>query len=129
MKFKEEHMKKQFEELDPLLQEMCYEFEKQANSLGRDAIVTRVSDPFPGESGVHPLKRAVDFRDEIVTNEIRAKLFTAPEVEQIVDFLNQSYERNDGKETCIHHSFNGGPYHFHIQLASRMDAYVKPRTS
>lgn len=125
MKFKEDYMQAQLTETPPLLQEMALSFESTCKSVsGIEPLVTRVSDAVQGDSGVHEAKRAFDVRDEFEGKN----LFTAEHVKSIVDQMNAEYPRTDGKQTCIHHSFQGMPFHFHVQMAADMKAYpAKPK--
>ena len=122
MKFKEPHMEAQLEECHPLLKLMVGDFDKLSLEIsGKEAIVTRVSDSVPGESGVHPAKRAVDFRDQFQGRPT----YTVDERDYILERMNKKYRRNDGKKTLIHHSFNGGPAHFHLQISAILDVYKR----
>jgi hypothetical protein len=112
MKFKSAHMMAQYDELPSLLKTIVEEFCELSVQFGVTPVVTRISDPVPGESGVHPAKRAIDFRDEFSG----MRLYTPDQVEEIVMHLNTKYERQDGKVVCLHHSFKGMPHHFHLQV-------------
>lgn len=121
MNFKEERFREQFKLLPPLLQFMGYEFAEIALTGGIVSFVTRVSDAFPGESGVHPLRRAIDFRDEfpkdvfMYPTQLRLKL---------LDHFNRKYARRDNKPTLLWHSFAGGPRHFHLQIPPDLARYI-----
>lgn len=112
-KFKQSHMEAQFEKLPEILKEICRTFESLCAELGKESVITRVADRVEGESGVHPLYRAVDYRDETSDG---ADLFTDEETAYIVERINRKYRRTDGKLVCIHHSFKGMPRHFHLQV-------------
>ncbi len=86
---------------------------------GQEAIITRVLESVCGDSGVHEARRGVDVRDEFEGG----RLYTDNQVKMLVEHMNTCYPRNDGKPTCIHHSFAGGPLHFHIQIALSTLAY------
>lgn len=116
MKFKEPHMKEQFEGRPPKLKEICYFFEELSLGFDIEPVVTRVLDKVSGESGVHPVGRAVDFRDECRDKNGVKHLYTEEQAQFIVDEINSKYPRDDDKEVCIHHSFAAGPEHFHIQI-------------
>jgi len=111
MKFKEPHMEAQFLSRPLRLLEVCKEFEDLSEAFGIEPVVTRVTDPVEGESGVHPAGRAVDFRDE----HDGVLMYTDAQTAAIVEYLNKKFERGDGKPVCLHHSFQGGQYHWHLQ--------------
>lgn len=121
MQFKEKKMRDQLFGAHTLLMDMAREFERASMELGIEPVVTRVTDHFDGESGVHLYGRAMDFRDEHRGD----RLYTDSEVKIICDKLNKKFKRYDGKSSCIHHSFNEGPAHFHVQVASSYCAYKK----
>jgi hypothetical protein len=85
---------------------------------GKELVITRVSDAFPGESGVHTCKpcRGVDARGEYDTNQGIMHRYEPEEVKQIVFEINEKYKRDDGKDCCIYHNFGEGPKHFHFQI-------------
>lgn len=113
MRFKLPHMKAQFDELPKALKQVCEDFCRLSKKFGVEPVVTRVSDPVAGESGVHLAKRAVDFRDQ--TSDGR-RLYTDEQVKEIVVVLNRLHERTDGKPTCYHHAVPGSTFHFHLQV-------------
>jgi hypothetical protein len=94
------------------LQEIADYFVHLSEGYGVDPCVTRVWDAVSGDSGVHEAHRAVDFRDE---HDGRS-LYTTGQVLAIVTDIKRKYPRDDGKLTCLHHSFQGGLYHFHLQI-------------
>ena len=117
MKFKEPELQAQFNELPPRLQEIGLFFDQLSDEMGIDAVATRIWDPVPGDSGVHEAHRAIDFRDETRSSDGQsAFLYTADQVNHILTTINNQYPRTDGKLVAIHHSFNGMPYHFHLQI-------------
>lgn len=113
MKFKEAHLIDQYNARPEALKEVCRYFEELSLEFGVEPVVTRVTDRVPGESGVHPAGRAVDFRDEFAPGLF---LYSPEESARIVEAINERFPRTDGKKVCIHHSFSGGPKHFHIQI-------------
>lgn len=118
MKFKEEHMKEQFDKAAGMVQEIVEFADSFAKQLcEKEMIVTRVSDPVPGESGVHVAIpcRGVDCRSEYPVDAGIVNRYTFEEVEAILDAVNKKFPRTDGKLTVMHHSFDGGPHHFHLQ--------------
>jgi hypothetical protein len=116
MKFKQPHMKAQYDSRPAKLKEICEFFESLSMGFGIDPVVTRVTDRVEGESGVHPAGRAVDFRNEIRGEAVSAFLYSEAQVQEILSRINGRYRREDGKQVCIHHSFKGMPAHFHIQI-------------
>lgn len=116
MKFKEPHMAVQYEKRHPRLKEVCRYFCELSMDFGVDPVVTRVTDTVEGESGVHPAGRAVDFRNEIRTEKGSVFLYPTAVAQEFVAKINGKFPRSDGKVVCLHHSFNGAPYHFHIQV-------------
>ena len=125
VRFKEERLQAQLLETSSLLQEMAVQFEAICRDVaGIEPTMTRVSDPVEGESGVHLDKRAFDCRDEFAPNQF---LFTPSQRDEITKKMNELYPRNDGKKTCIHHSFRGAPHHFHIQVAPNEGVYARKK--
>lgn len=116
LKFKEAHFEQQYDSRPPRLRAICADFVELASKMGIDAVVTRVTDPVSGESGVHPAGRAVDFRDEYSPG---CHLFTDEQVSVILEYLNGTYPRPDGLKVAIHHCFCGGPFHFHLQTSAK----------
>lgn len=121
MKFKSEQVEKEFEAAPILLKIISYEFSSiSLRMIGQEGIMTRVLEKVVGDSGVHEDYRAVDFRDEFDGG----RLYTDDEVKSLCSYMNENFKRNDGKPTMIHHSFNGGPLHFHIQIAISTKTYM-----
>jgi len=120
MIFKSPNMEKQLYNTPKELKRIAYDFEWLSKVFGVECVVTRVTDPVEGESGVHPDGRAVDFRDECGGNY----LYSKEDREFIVSFLNIKYARKDGKKCVIWHSFNGAPHHFHIQIPVDSSQFV-----
>lgn len=122
MKFKEPHMYDQLRDSSVILQLMVDDFVNFAGMhFKKDCMITRVWDPVPGETGVHPDKRAVDIRQE----HEGEKVFTDTEANALVNFLNGKWHRLDGRPTCLLHSFQGGPQHFHIQVSQYVKQYER----
>lgn len=120
MEFKSPEMQVQLVKSSIVLQLLVYDAESFITThFKKQAIVTRVWDSFPGESGVHPDKRAIDLRDE----HEGERLFTDLEINSIINYLNGKWQRNDGKPTALHHSFQGGPLHLHLQIPISTKAY------
>jgi len=121
MKFKKPEMEQELLAASVFLRHMAREFDAASKAIaGQEAIVTRVLEPVKGESGVHSDYRAIDFRSQFDGGF----LYTEEQIKKLVDHMNGLYVRNDGKVTCIHHSFNGGPLHFHVQLATYLPSLV-----
>lgn len=114
-------MKAQFDKIPELLKKICWEFCLWSRSIGVEPIITRVSDPVRGESGVHSMLRAVDFRDETSDG---INLYDDNKIMDIVNSMNSKYARHDGKPTLYHHSFNGQPKHIHIQISADLETYI-----
>lgn len=119
--FKSNHMRAQFNRMPLFLRMIAFDFADLAEEYDKDIVITRVSDPVSGESGVHLDDRAFDVRDEHGGEHT----FTEEERLAIVNHLNAKYKRNDRFKTCIHHAFGGGPEHFHVQISRDMNVYKK----
>jgi hypothetical protein len=109
-------MRKQYEMLPKKLLDICEFFNQMSLKEGVEPVVTRVSDKVDGESGVHPLYRAVDFRNEYVVGQSKKWLYPIETIEYMVDAINKKFPRNDKKLVAIHHSFQHGPFHLHLQI-------------
>lgn len=115
MKFKHPSLQDEFYQAPAMLQIMATWFEQLCIAhFGIDPVVTRIKETVPGSSGVHEAGRAIDFRDE----HAGRRLFTDEQVTFLVKQMNTRFPGNDSKDTCIHHKFQGGPAHFHIQISS-----------
>ena len=112
--FKLPKYEKEFYNAPPRLQEIVQEFALLARKGGIAATVTRVRDHVEGSSGVHKLNRAVDVRDEFKGE------FTFPQPlrDELIEFINAKYPYGDKYKTCVWHSFDSGPHHFHFQVSS-----------
>jgi hypothetical protein len=120
MKWKSPHLKDQFDQSPEKLKEVMRYFQIQSLAYGIEPVCTRLWDPFPGESGVHPDRRGADFRDETRGRGGEACfLYPREAVQVIVDALNDRFPRDDGKKVCIYHEFDGGPAHFHLQIMKK----------
>lgn len=117
MKFKQTHLEDQYNLLPNKLRDICEYFSYiSINQHGVMPVVTRILDKVAGESGVHQAYRAVDFRNQYFVGNSPRFLYPMEVVEIIVDDINTKYPREDGKSVCMHHSFQGGPFHFHLQI-------------
>lgn len=122
MRYKEPQFEHELKNSNKILQLMAKDFEYISKEIiGVDPMVTRVWDKIKGSSGVHFLKRAVDFRDEFSG----VRLYDPIEVQIILNYINRKWERFDEYSTIIHHSFNGGPKHFHLQCAGDIGVYQR----
>lgn len=120
MKFKSNEVKEEFLKTSIFLRQMAEDMDSLSQELFRkELIITRVKEQIEGDSGVHDDNRAFDVRDEY--EGVRS--FTEGETALLLDFMNTKYKRNDGKPTCINHSFNGGPHHFHVQISAYTKTY------
>lgn len=117
--FKSNKVKDEFYEAPLLLQYISEDFIRKSIQFGIEPVVTRVLEKVVGSSGVHESYRAVDFRDEFMGK----RLYEAHHVEELLNYINSKWYRNDGKPTLVHHSFNGNPYHFHLQMALNTMTY------
>lgn len=117
MQYKTPDCQDQLSQVPAKLQEVVAFFDSLSTAYGIECVITRVWDAVCGDSGVHEAKRAVDFRDETrPTDTDSVCLYTADQVAAIVAAINEKYPRTDGKVVCMHHSFQGAPFHFHIQI-------------
>lgn len=116
MKFKTDSAKEQLGQSCAKLQEVVAYFEQLSLKEGIEPLCTRMWDAVCGDSGVHEAKRAADFRNETRLGTDSAFLYSKESTKSIVDAMNQRYPRKDGKVTCMHHSFQGAPFHFHLQI-------------
>lgn len=114
--FKKIYMLDQLKECPKFLQDLVYEFAiLSSDTYLVNPIITRVSDPFEGESGVHPAKRAVDFAD-------RGR-YSKDAIDGLLKHFNEKYKRKDGKPTLLYHVVEGSVLHFHLQVAASMEMY------
>lgn len=121
MKFKKPELQHELQSCSIFLWDMAEKFDQFSKMVaGQEAIITRVKEFVAGSSGVHEDGRAFDVRDEFEGG----RLYTDEQVKQIIQYMNEYYPRNDGKPTCLSHSFNGGPIHFHVQLALTTGTYA-----
>lgn len=119
MKFKNKIAEMDYQVLPAFLKKVCDDFEINSLWYGVEPVVTRVREAVTHDSGVHEAGRAVDFRSQYsLPDGTMGWLYTPQQCEDIVYQLNLKYPREDGKPTCMHHSFEGGPFHFHVQVAS-----------
>ena len=124
MKFKDDDIKNEFEGAPLLLQIMANDFDSYSRAyFQKEPVLTRVLEAIPGDSSVHEDYRAVDIRQE----HEGALFYTPDEEKELLNYINKKYYRNDDKPSIICHSFNGSPYHFHLQIAVFTKVYmVKP---
>lgn len=116
MKFKNDLARGDYSILPAFLKKVCEDFETYSLYYGVEPVVTRVREAVPDDSGVHEAGRAVDFRDEVQLPDGTTRyLYTPEQADDIVYQLNRKYPRDDGKPTALHHRFEGGALHIHIQ--------------
>jgi hypothetical protein len=120
MLFKDPKLEEELAYTTVFLQDMAQGMDKFISALGKGMVVTRVKEHICGDSGVHEACRAFDVRDEFDGQ----RTFTDEEALKIVNFMNLLYPRNDGHPTALHHSFEGGPFHIHVQIAQNVSTYV-----
>lgn len=121
IKFKSIQVSREFDEAPIFLKIIAKDFALASIDKAIEPVITRVMEPVDGSSGVHEAGRAVDFR-----NEFNGKtLYSPSQVAELIAYINAKYYRNDDKPTMIHHSFNGGPFHFHIQISADNMVYRK----
>jgi hypothetical protein len=97
--------------------EVANHFSKLSAEYGIEAFVTRVWGKIENDSGVHANRRAIDFRSQYYDAKGRMRwLYTVDVVDDLVRKMNAAYPRPDKYKTCIHHSFQGKPFHFHVQI-------------
>ena len=112
--------------------EMTQMFCEISSSFGIIPVVTRIREPVEGESGVHRDGRAIDFRDEMTTLQRDSRefqnvfLYTLSQRKKLIDEINAAFPRRDGLKTIMHHSFNSGPHHFHVQVSYKDSLVPKP---
>lgn len=125
MKFKSPEVEAEMLKTSLFLREMAQKLDAASlANASQEIIITRVKEHICGDSGVHEDNRAFDVRDEFEGG----RLYDDSQVQKIMTYMNDAYPRNDAKTTCIHHSFQGGPFHFHIQLARETKTY-EPKPS
>lgn len=111
--FKHPHMVQEFHNAPMILQHVALTFVELSITLfGIEPTVTRILDKVAGDSGVHYQLRAIDFRDEYMHDFT----YTKAQADTLVFAINERYKRIDEFDTIKHHSFNGDPTHFHIQV-------------
>lgn len=116
MQFKEEKLKNEFFSMHPIVRYMAAHFEQLSlYHFKIDPVVTRILEHVAGATGIHEAKRAIDFRDESPKGTF---LYTSEQVKFLLSEMNKRFPGNDKFLSCIHHSFNKGPHHFHIQFSS-----------
>jgi len=119
MIFKDPIIKDQFDRCCPMLKLVCMEFERLSMSFNKTPVMTRLIGKIDGDSGVHSAGRAADFRDEFDGGFV----YTLEERIVIIETIESLFPRLDGLKTIMHHSFQSGPFHFHVQVAPSIVAY------
>jgi hypothetical protein len=117
IQFKNDQAQSDYGIMPAKLKEICNFFETCVSFYYITPVVTRVREGVCGDSGVHEAGRGIDYRDqEVMSDGSSRSLFTADQVQAICQQVADAYPRDDGKSVILHHSFNGGPMHFHIQI-------------
>ncbi len=112
MNFKSPELEDELAKADTMVSVVCQWFSSLSIAHFNIApTITRVLEHICGDSGVHEAGRGADFRDEF--NDTFT--YTAEQARFLVSEMNRRFPRKDNKLTCIHHSFQGGPLHFHCQ--------------
>jgi hypothetical protein len=121
MKFKTPEMQEQLNKTPIILREIAIFMDDLIKTtFKREMTITRVTDPVEGESGVHLCFRAFDVRNEHINSTgNQVFLFEPAEAQYIVDTINHAYNRQDSFKTCLHHSYAGGFWHFHVQIPAK----------
>lgn len=123
MRFKDDKMHLELLLSPPKLIEVATYFGHISAEYGVDAVVTRVWGTIKRDSGVHAARRAVDFRSQYSDAKGKMRwLYTVDVVDDLVRKMNEAYPRRDKHKVCLHHSFQGQPFHFHVQIPA---AWVK----
>lgn len=116
MNFKYPEMLKQYDIIPDKLKMICLDFDALSKENNIIATITRISDPVKGDSGVHEVYRGIDFRNQYFDGKSFRCLYSVEVVDEILHVINDKYKRDDGLLTIIHHSFENGPFHFHVQI-------------
>lgn len=117
MQFKHNYLQDELLKANSLLRQMLVQFELKSMEYGVEPVITRIY----GDSGVHAFGRAADLR----SHHAGRQLYTDEQADELVAFMNDRFPRFDGKPTCWHHSADGKPFHFHIQVAGDWAAYKR----
>lgn len=116
MKFKEKSLSLEFETAPPVLKAIALDIDNYCKyNFGFDLTVTRILEHVDGESGVHRLHRAIDFRDE----HLGKFVLTSAQREELLSYTNAKYQYGNGKSCLIFHEFNNGPLHAHLQIPQK----------
>lgn len=122
VKYKLPKLEMELQNAPLLLRMMLRDADQYAQThFGKALTITRILGKIEGDSGVHSDYRGADCRNQYCG----VFTFSHDEAKEISDYINDMYERNDGYKSCIHHGFQGGPYHFHFQIAVSTKAYMK----
>ena len=102
-----------------MLRLIVSQFEKLSLSYGVEPVCTRVIGKIEGDSGIHSMGLAADFRSQFGDTFI----YTVDQQTAILKAINELFPRTDEHKTIKHHSFNGAPYHFHLQCSPNIGVY------
>ncbi len=120
MKFKDDEAQLEYQYMPTKLREIADRFEALSVGFGVTPVVSRVRKAVCGDSGVHEAGRGLDCRDQTTLPDgTDHRLYTQEQVDSIVQTLNSEFPRDDKFLVCIHHSFEGGPLHFHFQSEAK----------
>jgi hypothetical protein len=118
--FKDAVTASEYQYLHPMIKAIAEDFDLLSGFFDvKLPVATRVTAHIKGSSGVHELRRAIDFR--------YLGVYSEKDANTIVEMLNNKYLRKDTFKTAIIHSFQGGPMHFHLQAASSHEYYEDPQ--
>lgn len=119
MQFKNKDLKGQFLRLPKILQDIAIRMNHLFQDLNKPMVITRIFGKIEGSSGVHEAGRAFDVRNEYFDEHGKQKrLLNEDEVAFVIGEISKDFPRRDHVSRIIHHSFNGGPYHFHVQCGA-----------
>lgn len=121
LRYKDPKLADEFAQCPDVLQYATSIFCYLSEALDIDPVITNVFGAPAGSTGVHAQKRAVDFRDQ----HAGAFLYTLAQRQWIQQVMNERFARVDGFQTLVHHSFRGGPLHWHLQVPDDLSKYSK----
>lgn len=121
MDFKLPGINDEYKLICPMLRLIMQEFERLSLEMGTKPVCTRILGHIEGDSLVHSAGLAADFRDEYDDGF----LYTLTNRMMILDEINTIFPRTDDHMTIKHHSFKGGPAHFHVQCPPQINTLKK----
>jgi hypothetical protein len=109
----------------PLLKLLVDLYKYIKKSMDKDTIITMIYRTQDEQDRIYgnrpryeenPWKSPHQFWHAI---DLRSKVYTIEELDEIVDYLNNKYNTNNYyKFTAMYHKVSGGAYHLHIQYYS-----------